>query len=161
LTDHCIPNFFMHCTFHCIYRQLQSTHFMHCHISFYLQITAYQNNKCIATFHYIYRQLQTNWLYAISYFIVFRDNCSPNQNMLCYNSFYLQTTTDELNICNAIFHFIYRQLQTKWIYECIGAVASEWQLQYHTYISIFFIVRGCTVWSFKSRLLCRYLSSAV
>jgi len=120
--------------FHSIYKQLQTkwiyafphfiifrdtcrtTDYMHCRIPLYLQTTADQIKICTATFNCIYRQLQTNTIYALPHFILFSDNCSPNEYMHCQISFFLQKTEDQMNICSANFHCIYKQLQTNWVY---------------------------------------------
>jgi len=90
--------------------------YMHSHISFYLQTPGDQMYICSATFHCIYKQLQTNWIYALSHFILFTENCRPNQYTHCNISLYLQTTADQHIIRPPTLHFIYRQLQSKWIY---------------------------------------------
>jgi len=41
---------------------------------------------------------------------------APTKYMHCHNTLYLHTTADQINICRATFHFIYRILQTNSIY---------------------------------------------
>jgi len=121
---------YMNCQFLCIYRQLQTnstyalpqfilftdncrpTHFMHRHISLFLQTRADQLNICNASFHFIYSQLQTNTLYALQHFTVFPENCRRTKYMHCHISLYLQKSAEQINLCTATCHCIYRQLQT-------------------------------------------------
>jgi len=90
--------------------------YMHCRIPLYLQATADQLNICTIPFNFIYTELQTKSINSLPHFILFTHNYRPTQYMHCHISLYVQTTADQHIIRHPTLHFIYRQLQSKWIY---------------------------------------------